>query len=460
MITNRLLPLALILGLLPSAQAQYKAIFSFGASGDPSCSSSETLAQTPGGSLISTDHSGCTTNSWTTSNKPAAYEIGFQGADFKILQQFTEPWEWPLGGLTLGADQRFHGTTNEGGSRNHGMVYRLSPTGSIVYQHSFEGGADGGYPWAAPIQGADGAFYGTTAGASSAYAGTVYKIDPSGRYSVLHLFSTTDGRAPINSLVQGTDLNFYGTTLSGGLNGMGTFFRISSTGDFSVLYNFDSTDGGSPVGPLIQASDGNFYGATSNGDPTNNGAVLKMTPSGTVAVLYKFAGGQDGSQPGGGLIEATDGNFYGTLTQEGAAGGGTLYRLTPAGIFTKLHDFRIQTGYFPQNTVMQHTSGEIYGTTWAGGTNNDGVIWEYDPGLEPFVTFLNVYGQVGAKVNILGQYFAAGVSTVYFNGVPAKNPVITPTYIEATVPAGATTGFITVTTSKGTLKSNKPFVVY
>jgi hypothetical protein len=44
--------------------------------------------------------------------------------------------------------------------------------------------------------------------------------------------------------------------------------------------------------------------------------------------------------------------------------------------------------------------------------------------------------------------------------VPAQNPVIQSTYIEATVPAGSTTGFITVTTSKGTLKSNKPFVVH
>lgn len=107
---------------------------------------------------------------------------------------------------------------------------------------------------------------------------------------------------------------------------------------------------------------------------------------------------------------------------------------------------------------MQHTSGKLYGTAYAGGANNYGVIWEYDPGLAPFVTFLNGSGLVGSKVYILGQYFAAG-SVVSFNGVPAQNPVIQPTYIEATVPAGATTGFITVTTSKGTLKSNKPFVV-
>lgn len=453
MITSRILPLALVLGSVTPMHAQYKAIFNFGAYGDPSCPSGETITQTPGGNLISTNWSTCSNN--ITASPVVAYEIGFQGANFTILQNFTAPFAWPLGGVTLGTDQRYHGTINAAGSRNHGAVYRLSPAGAIVYEHSFEGGADGGYPSTPPIQGTDGAFYGTTVGASSAYAGTVYKIDTSEKYSVLHLFTTTDGRAP-GPLVEGTDLNFYGTTSSGGQNGLGTFFRISSSGNFSVLHDFDSTDGGSPGG-LIQASDGNFYGVNLGGT-TNNGAVLKITPTGTVTVFYSFAGGQDGSQPAG-LVEATDGNFYGTMNQEGAAGGGTLYRLTPAGVFTKLHDFRVETGMYPQNTPMQHTTGKLYGTAYAGGANNTGTIWEYDPGLAPFVTFLNVYGQVGAKVDILGEYFAAG-SVVSFNGVPAVDPVIQPTYIKATVPAGATTGYITVTTSKGTLKSNKPFVVH
>jgi uncharacterized repeat protein (TIGR03803 family) len=454
MIKSRFLPLALVLGLLTPVHAQYKAIFSFGANGDPSCQAGVAIAQTPGGNLVSTNYSSCTANSWTSSNKPAAYEIGFQGANFKILQQFTAPWELPVGGLTLGTDQRFHGTTYEGGSRNHGLVYRLSPTGAMVYEHDFEGGADGGYPQTPPFQGADGAFYGTTPGASAAYAGTVYKIDTSGRYSVLHLFTTTDGRGP-GPLVQGTDLNFYGTTSIGGQNGLGTFFRISSTGNFAVLHDFTSAEGGGPS--LTLASDGNFYGI--NGGATGNGAVVKITPAGTVTIVYNFAGGQDGSQPAGGLLEATDGNFYGVLNQGGAGGGGTIYRVTPAGVFTKLHDFWVASGIYPEGTPMQHTSGKIYGTAYAGGANDDGVIWEYDPGLAPFVTFLNVYGQVGAKVDILGEYFAAG-SVVSFNGVPAQNPVIQSTYIEATVPAGATTGYITVTTPKGTLKSNKPFVVH
>lgn len=454
----RLLSLALLAGSLSPLHAQYKTIYSFGNYGTPSCPSAGTISQSPGGSLVSTDWSGCSNNA--DMNPPAAFEIGFQGANFTMLQKFTTPFAWPEGGLTLGTDQRFHGTIYAAGARNHGAVYRLSPAGDIVYQHSFEGGADGGYPGSAPIQGADGAYYGTTNGSASAYAGTVYKIDTAGRYSVLHLFTTTDGRGPVASLVQGTDLNFYGATISGGQNGMGTFFRISSSGNFSVLHDFTSAEGNGPFSSLIQASDGNFYGTTASGGTTGGGAVLKMTPGGNVTILYSFTlYSRDGYSPGAGLVEATDGNFYGSLLEGGAAQGGTLYRLTPAGVFTKLHDFRQVSGEFPQNTPMQHTSGKLYGTAFGGSTYNDGVIWEYDAGLAPFVTFVNGFGQVGTTVYILGQYFQSGVSTVSFNGVAAQNPVISPTYIKATVPAGATTGFVTVTTSKGTLTSNKRFVV-
>lgn len=288
MITSRFVPLALVLGSLTPIHAQYKAIFNFGAYGNPSCPYGEIIAQSPGGNLVSANYSACSDNA--IANPPAAYEIGFQGANFTMLQQFTAPFAWPVGGLTLGTDQRFHGTINGAGARNHGAVYRLSPSGAIVYEHSFEGGADGGYPSAAPIQGADGAYYGTTVGASSAYAGTVYKIDTSQRYSVLHVFTTTDGRSPGSPLVQGTDLNFYGTTSSGGQNGLGTFFRISSTGNFAVLHDFNSAEGGF-AGPLIQASDGNFYGPTYGNGTTTNGTIVKITPTGAVTTLDSFLGG-------------------------------------------------------------------------------------------------------------------------------------------------------------------------
>jgi uncharacterized protein YpuA (DUF1002 family) len=45
------------------------------------------------------------------------------------------------------------------------------------------------------------------------------------------------------------------------------------------------------------------------------------------------------------------------------------------------------------------------------------------------------------------------------NGTPAKFTVKSDTYLTATIPAGATTGYVTVTTPSGTLTSNVPFQV-
>jgi hypothetical protein len=80
--------------------------------------------------------------------------------------------------------------------------------------------------------------------------------------------------------------------------------------------------------------------------------------------------------------------------------------------------------------------------------------------MPPFVSYLPTYGRVGEIVQILGQDFTAN-SKVSFNGTLATSPVVVySTYIRVEVPPGATTGPITVTTSTGTLTSNKVFVVH
>ncbi len=45
------------------------------------------------------------------------------------------------------------------------------------------------------------------------------------------------------------------------------------------------------------------------------------------------------------------------------------------------------------------------------------------------------------------------------NGAPASFTVVSDTYIKATVPPGATTGYVTVTTPTGMLTSNVPLRV-
>jgi hypothetical protein len=65
---------------------------------------------------------------------------------------------------------------------------------------------------------------------------------------------------------------------------------------------------------------------------------------------------------------------------------------------------------------------------------------------------------VGQTGGILGQGFT-GTTAVSLNGIPASFTVVSDTFIKATVPPGATTGFVTVATPSGTLTSNVPFRV-
>jgi uncharacterized protein (TIGR03437 family) len=65
---------------------------------------------------------------------------------------------------------------------------------------------------------------------------------------------------------------------------------------------------------------------------------------------------------------------------------------------------------------------------------------------------------VGQSVIILGNGLT-GSTRVTFNGTAAAFTVESDTYIKATVPAGATTGVVSVVTPSGTLKSNPQFVV-
>jgi hypothetical protein len=89
-----------------------------------------------------------------------------------------------------------------------------------------------------------------------------------------------------------------------------------------------------------------------------------------------------------------------------------------------------------------------------------GTVFSISLGLTAFVRTLPGTGSVGSTVKILGTNLtvATGVS---FNGVSATFTVVPGgSEIKTTVPAGATTGFVTVTTPTGTLTSNVQFVVH
>lgn len=126
-----------------------------------------------------------------------------------------------------------------------------------------------------------------------------------------------------------------------------------------------------------------------------------------------------------------------------------------------MHDFDTTESYaFTWNGLLQATNGIFYGPTSGGpGADGNGTIFALSVGLGPFVKTVPTLGKPGKTILILGTDLT-GATSVSFNGVAAAFKVRSKTLISATVPTGATTGFVTVTTTpSGTLKSNTRFVV-
>ena len=188
---------------------------------------------------------------------------------------------YPESDLIQGTDGNFYGTCNQGGVNNLGTFFQVTPAGTVNVLYSFTGNTDGSSPLRGVVQGTDGAFYGVCNQGGTYDGGAIYRIVVSGTtatltslYNFIPLLS--DGSNPLGSLTQASDGNFYGTTAAGGANGDGTIYKISPTGGYTLLYSFaDGTDGGFPVGGLTQGSDGKLYGTTA-GQNGSDGTIFSI----------------------------------------------------------------------------------------------------------------------------------------------------------------------------------------
>ncbi len=241
--------------------------------------------------------------------------------------------EFPYAGLIQASDGNFYGTTTAGGTQHgNGTAFKITPNGTVTTLYSFAC-TEGCHPNGGLVQGSDGNFYGTTrdGGTNGFNYGTVFKITADGTLTLLHTFEGNDGGEPYAALIQAADGNFYGTTTGAGAHNAGTIFKITPSGSLTTLYSFcpggyPCADGETPYGELVKATDGNFYGTTYVGGANNVGTIFQITPSGMLTTMHSFNGG-DGAGPEHGLVQATDGNFYGTTSTGGASGDGTVFRL-------------------------------------------------------------------------------------------------------------------------------------
>ncbi len=381
------LALALVLGLAaftPSTQGQtFTVLHTFGGpDGDNSNhgagltwdSAGNLYGTTDFGGYLACNGAGCGT----------VYKLDRNGKE-TVLHRFrgTPDGAYPFAGVIRDAAGNLYGTTLEGGTSGNGTVFKVDSTGNETVLHSFTGLADGGFPRAGVVRDSAGNLYGTTEMGGASNKGTVYKLDATGKETVLHSFTGgTDGANPQVGVIQDKAGNLYGiagplfkinksgketvlynfpegfiayaglifcgdalcgTTAYGG-SGLGTVFKLDQREEFTVLYNFTGgTDGGYPLAGVIQDAAGNLYGETAVGGwlgcgDEGCGTVFKLSPAGEETVLYTFYDGFDGGFPAGGLVRDAAGNLYGTTTSGGNFGRcnepfyngcGTIFKLTP-----------------------------------------------------------------------------------------------------------------------------------
>jgi uncharacterized repeat protein (TIGR03803 family) len=299
---------------------------------------------------------------------------------FSVIASFDATANTPAAALTRTADGNFAGTTTQGGPANAGTVFTMTPSGIVTVLYAFTGGADGGYPYGALVQDADGSLLGTTSSGGVANAGTVFRISLTGNFTVVYTFSAgSDGAYPYAGLLRAADGSVYGTTSGAGDFGAGTVFKLAVDGTFSVVYMFSGgVDGGYPYGSLVQGADGRFYGTTYAGGATGYGSIFRLGADGTLATLYAFAGGSDGAYPFSAVAIAADGSLYGTAAQGGDYGQGTIFKLASDGTFTVLHGFigDASDGGYPVAGLIQAPDGSYFGTTFYGGAQNAGTIFQ------------------------------------------------------------------------------------
>ena len=326
---------------------------------------------------------------------------------FAALYEFTGPskdGEYPEAGLIRDKTGNLYGTAWAGGSGpcndefgdiGCGTVFKVDTSGNETTLYSFTGQSDGGYPFAGLVLDAAANLYGTTSHfGSSGGCGTVFKLDTSGKATVLHIFTggTTDGCYPYGGLLRDEAGNLYGTTLEGGGtgcygDGCGVVFKLDTNGTETVLHSFAGypSDGAFPdFTSLLMDKKGNLYGVTSEGGSSSVctlgcGVVYVLSSSGRLKVLHSFVGGTtDGCFSFGTPAMDKSGNLYGSTDSCGSSGYGygVVWKVSKKGTETVLHSFAGSDGAYPIAGVILDAKGNLYGDTEGGGSNDNGTVYK------------------------------------------------------------------------------------
>jgi len=280
---------------------------------------------------------------------------------------------------------------------------------------------------------------------------------------------------PVGTSVTITGSNFGATQGSSTVK----FNGITATpGSWSNTSITCTVPAGATTGPVVVTAGGN----------ASNGFTFTVADVGTITGTVSRAG--DAAAINGATVEALQSSVVKGSTTSGADG---AYSIT--GLLSGTYDVRASAPrYFTQTqngavvsapnstsvnlslvdagpiTNVYDELGRLVAVTDPAG---DTVTYRYDAvgnllsisransSQLSLIEFTPDKGPIGAAVTIYGTGFSQtpGNNTVKFNGTTATVTASSATQISTTVPVGATSGLITVTTAAGTVSSSIPFTV-
>jgi uncharacterized repeat protein (TIGR03803 family) len=140
-----------------------------------------------------------------------------------VLYSFTKKAQGsPDGGLVVDKAGNLYGGGGTGFGKR-GVVFRLSPAGTLAALYRFKGSPDGSEPAGDLLRMRDGTIYGTTMSGGDDNLGTVFQLKPDGTEQVLASFGFAG--VPNGGVIADSDGNLYGTTQLDGF-GYGTVFEL------------------------------------------------------------------------------------------------------------------------------------------------------------------------------------------------------------------------------------------
>lgn len=319
--------------------------------------------------------------------------------------------------LIVDSTGNLYGEAVGGGTKNDGMVYKLSPQSDGGWQltilYSFLGGVGGASPYGGLVMDGTGNLYGTTQygakgtiqGQRPTGYGLVFELSPgaNGVWTEKTLYEfggyPSDGAQSVANLNFDSAGNLYGTTSQGGngscaiadgtLVGCGIVFELSFEGGVwreTILHSFqDGTqDGQNPLAGLVFDKSGNLFGTTvyggsGSGQSSSAGTVFELSPLAggewKEDLIVQFSDGQSG--PLGNLTLDASGNLYSTTENYG----GSIFELSPitggGWNYNMLYAFAVGSG--PQAGLIFGPNGCLYGTSGYGGSEYSGFVFAITP---------------------------------------------------------------------------------